>query len=207
MVSNNPQGRRVIVSRRRRPDAVPAGGRERAQTPRRWGASGGTGGIPSSSGGGGDMSGIPTSSGGGGSPLPFGGGCMSIAGIIIFVILLLLVFGLFICQGGSGIDIFPSDTGTSDTTSYDTSYSPQIADQPTAANFVTNYPPISSSSVQSPSKAGQTWLVMLYQDADDRLLEKDICLDLNEAEKAGSSNRVKIVAQMDRYNGGVQRGW
>ena len=43
--------------------------------------------------------------------------------------------------------------------------------------------------------------MMLYEDADDQVLEKDMYLDLNEAEKAGPSERVKIVAQMDRYNG------
>lgn len=48
----------------------------------------------------------------------------------------------------------------------------------------------------------QTWLVMLYEDADDEILEEDMFNDLNEAELIGSSDRVKIVAQMDRYDGG-----
>jgi len=48
----------------------------------------------------------------------------------------------------------------------------------------------------------QTWLVMLYQDADDKILEKDIYVDLNEAERVGSTDRVHIVAQIDRYDGG-----
>jgi hypothetical protein len=51
---------------------------------------------------------------------------------------------------------------------------------------------------------GQTWLVMLYQDADDKILEQDIYLDLNEAEKIGSNDRVQIVAQVDRYSAGFQ---
>ena len=51
------------------------------------------------------------------------------------------------------------------------------------------------------SAVGQNWLVMLYQDADDRILEKDIFVDLNEAERVGSSDRVQIVAQMDRFSG------
>jgi hypothetical protein len=42
---------------------------------------------------------------------------------------------------------------------------------------------------------------MLYQDADDKVLEQDIYFDLNEAERAGSTERVKIVAQMDRFAG------
>ncbi len=49
---------------------------------------------------------------------------------------------------------------------------------------------------------GPTWLVMLYQDADDRTLEQDICIDLNEAERVGSTANVRIVAQTDRYSGG-----
>ena len=49
-----------------------------------------------------------------------------------------------------------------------------------------------------------TWLVMLYQDADDKILEQDIYVDLNEAERAGSSANVKIVAQIDRYQAGYQ---
>ncbi|MBI9050154.1 MAG: hypothetical protein JEZ00_12085 [Anaerolineaceae bacterium] len=44
----------------------------------------------------------------------------------------------------------------------------------------------------------QTWLVMLYLDADDAVLEEDIYFDLNEAEMVGSSDRVQIVAQIDR---------
>ena len=33
--------------------------------------------------------------------------------------------------------------------------------------------------------------VMLYQDADDKILEQDIYVDLNEAERVGSSDRVQ----------------
>ena len=49
---------------------------------------------------------------------------------------------------------------------------------------------------------GQTWTILLYQDADDKVLEQDIFIDFNEAERVGSSDRVKIVAQLDRYQGG-----
>jgi hypothetical protein len=45
---------------------------------------------------------------------------------------------------------------------------------------------------------------MLYQDADDKILEQDIYLDLNEAEKVGSCDRVQIVAQLDRFSAGYQ---
>ncbi len=54
------------------------------------------------------------------------------------------------------------------------------------------------------SGEGQTWLVMLYQDADDKVLEQDIYVDLNEAERVGSTDRLHIVAQVDRYRAGYQ---
>ncbi len=50
--------------------------------------------------------------------------------------------------------------------------------------------------------ATQTWLVMIYSDADDPVLEEDLYFDLNEAEMVGSSDRVTIIAQVDRYHGG-----
>ena len=50
----------------------------------------------------------------------------------------------------------------------------------------------------------QTWLVILYQDADDQVLEEDIYFDMNEAEAAGSDARVRIVSQIDRYIGAYQ---
>jgi hypothetical protein len=46
-----------------------------------------------------------------------------------------------------------------------------------------------------------TWLVMLYQNADDEILEEDIFIDLNEAEVVGSTDAVTIVSQIDRYDG------
>jgi hypothetical protein len=47
---------------------------------------------------------------------------------------------------------------------------------------------------------------MLYQDADDKVLEQDIFFDLNEAERVGSSDQVQIVTQLDRYRSGFQSG-
>ena len=58
--------------------------------------------------------------------------------------------------------------------------------------------------VPSACAAGEqsTWLVMLYLDADDEILEQDIITDLNEAELVGSSDALTIVCQLDRYAGG-----
>jgi hypothetical protein len=61
------------------------------------------------------------------------------------------------------------------------------------------------TSEATPGDPG-TWLVMMYQDADDEILEEDMALDLNEAELVGSSAQVTIVAQLDRYAGGFDGG-
>ncbi len=45
---------------------------------------------------------------------------------------------------------------------------------------------------------------MLYQDATDKALDQDIYLDLNEAERAGSTDNVRIVSQIKRYRGSGQ---
>lgn len=45
------------------------------------------------------------------------------------------------------------------------------------------------------------WLIMLFQNADDEVLEGDIFTDLNEAELVGSTDDVIIVSQFDRYDG------
>jgi hypothetical protein len=78
----------------------------------------------------------------------------------------------------------------------------------TSANLVEVNPvaPIRTAVPKPAVENGKTWLVMLYQDADDKVLEQDIYFDLNEAERVGSSDSVKIVAQLDRYRGGFQGG-
>lgn len=84
------------------------------------------------------------------------------------------------------------------------------ADEPAAETRPTRTPKPAASGGAAPtakpksgeSTPGGTWLVMLYEDADDEILEEDMLNDLNEAELVGSSDRVKIVAQMDRYDGG-----
>ncbi len=78
----------------------------------------------------------------------------------------------------------------------------QPASQPTAAKPAAAQP--TPAPPQAATGEGDTWLVMLYQDADDKILEKDIVIDLNEAELAGSSDRVQVVAQVDRYRRGYR---
>ncbi len=77
-------------------------------------------------------------------------------------------------------------------------------EEPTSAPLVqptarpTKIPAVSGATGEN------TWLVMLYQDADDKILEQDIYLDLNEAERVGSSENLHIVAQVDRFASGYQ---
>ena len=85
----------------------------------------------------------------------------------------------------------PSHTGSTS----ETAPTPEVG-QPTAE-------PSGSDGSTTPAEAGQpgTWLVMLYQNADDAVLEQDIMIDLNEAEIVGSTDQVKVVSQLDRYKG------
>ncbi|MGL4649199.1 MAG: hypothetical protein ACRC1H_07310, partial [Caldilineaceae bacterium] len=45
------------------------------------------------------------------------------------------------------------------------------------------------------------WLIMIYSAADDNILEEDMMIDLQEAERVGSTDDVTIVVQTDRYKG------
>ncbi len=76
--------------------------------------------------------------------------------------------------------------------------------------------PISEAEKPKPSptvtpevKANQTWLVILYQVAEDKPLEIGSFLDVNESELVGGSDRVRIVTQFDRFKGGLDEegGW
>ena len=62
-------------------------------------------------------------------------------------------------------------------------------------------PALPAQATGEPAPAKREWLIMLYQNADDPVLEGDIFTDLNEAERVGSSDAVTIVAQLDRYDG------
>ncbi|MBN1452654.1 MAG: hypothetical protein JW963_16675 [Anaerolineales bacterium] len=135
----------------------------------------------------------PDSGQGGGTPRPSGGGVRmpSLGGIggCGTVLILILLVGYFLLSGGGGLDFgAPVDQPYVEQPYQE---QPQQAAQP-QTNFT---PPIAAGS-------GQTWLVMLYQDADDQILEKDIYIDLNEAERVGSSENVHIVAQIDRFQSG-----
>jgi len=191
------QGEKKTVRVRRRRRSEPPGpeGRERAKAPRRSkprdpdrAPS-----PPSGTGGTGRGQSPPTPlrlpSGG----LSLGGGCGSrllIIGLFALLAVCALAVMLFLGPQESGDVTYTRPTPTSD------SFDAFVPDTPTAPSepFI---PPSTSSE-------GQTWLVMLYQDADDKILEQDIYVDLNEAERVGSSDRVHIVAQVDRFRAGYQ---
>ena len=77
-------------------------------------------------------------------------------------------------------------------------YATEVQQPPTQVPTASPRP----TKVAAAGQAGQDWLIMLYQNADDQVLEQDVFLDLNETEKVGSSDRVTIVSQIDRFRGG-----
>ncbi|MEN8172561.1 MAG: clostripain-related cysteine peptidase [Chloroflexota bacterium] len=174
-MSNNKE-REVIEVQRRRKRSKPQG---RAQAPRRRSS-----GSSSQSGG---MRPVDQPPSGGSFNMPsrgkLGGSCGTILILILFI-------GFYLLSGGEGLGTLPeSDPGYDDLPPL----SEPLAEQSTPQIGFT--PPPSADT-------GNTWLVMLYQDADDQVLEKDILIDLNEAERIGSSENVHIVAQIDRFRGG-----
>jgi Clostripain family len=173
-------GKETIEAQRRRKGAPPTG---RAEAPRRetGGGQSGGGGFPSSSGGG-----FQRPSGGGFSTRGKQvGGCGSILVFIVIIAIYIFSNGQIDLTGG-GSDQSPAQDPFVQQPQQPDSFPPPVS------NFT---PPVAASG------AGQTWTIMLYQDADDKILEKDIFVDLNEAERVGSSDRVRIVAQIDRYAG------
>ncbi len=110
---------------------------------------------------------------------------------------IIIVIAIYIFSNGQ-INLLGG--GSSDQTSSQDSYVDQSQPvEDSAPAPVSNFtPPVPASG------SGQTWTIMLYQDADDKILEKDIFVDLNEAERVGSSDRVRIVAQIDRFAGAFQ---
>lgn len=184
------------IEARRRRRGSPGGPSGRADMPGRPSSSGSGGtGRPSSGGTGG---GFPSSSGTG---IPGGFGKLPI-GVIILIIAVYFLFTLF-----SGND---ETTPTPESTSADVS-SNIVENTPLPTRPSVNVPivlptsrPTRAAASSTTNNPDQTWTILLYQDADDSVLEQDIYMDLNEAEQVGSSDQVNIVAQIDRYAGAYQ---
>ncbi len=184
----------VRAGRRRKPDQ-PAGDRERAAAPQRRrpapSSGGGTPRPPSSSGG------LPFPTGG----LPSG----SPKSMLLIGVLVVAVLCVFIFMGGN---LLGGDDGADSGSQLDQPSAP-LQEEPQAGNVQPDLNPTSPprprpTAITYATGEGDRWLVMLYQDADDKVLEQDIYIDLNEAERVGSSDRVQIVAQIDRFRGGYQ---
>ena len=176
--------KKVQVQRRRRADEQ--GQRKRADAPQRRKTDQRQSASRPTSSGGGQRPSLPI-----GQLLGSGGGGKRSPWITIIIVIVLLVFGGGQFFGGG-------DDGGSQ------SFAPQ---EPVSNsnNSVSQQPVVVDEEFVPPAPAtgdGQTWLIMLYQDADDKILEQDIYLDLNEAERIGSNDRVHIVAQIDRYAAG-----
>ncbi len=203
LASSSGSGKPTIRAGRRRPSGEGSGEREQAEAPRRretpTGSAGqgytGSGGGAGSTGG---SSGLPLPSmGSGGKP-----------NSLLTIVILVVLAGIAICGGPNLLAGLSPDGGQVDTGALATEpyYSEPAAPldvlQPTDA-FVTR--PTSTPRPSTGTTAGSasdTWTVMLYQDADDKVLEQDIYIDLNEAERVGSGQQLNIVAQVDRYKGG-----
>ena len=148
----------------------------------------------SSSSGSGGLGGLGGLVGGlasrGGSKRSCGGGLLGI--IILVIVLFFLLRG---CLGSSFL---------SDLTEYEEvpTQSVPVYTEPTqpAQARVTSTP--WPTAINTGENSGQKWLVMMYQDADDQSLERDIMMDLNEMEMIGSTDQVMIVTQIDRFRGG-----
>jgi clostripain len=166
-----------VDAERRRKGSGPEG---RAEAPVRPGQGGGGtgGGLGPSSGGGGMLPNL------GGSRM---GGIKLPSCIVVIAIVLIGAYYLYSQFAGGG-----ANTNLATEAPVSSGLETQVpVVQPTA---LTGFTP------QAGAKTG-SWTVMLYQDADDQVLEQDVFTDFNEAEKVGSTDQVNIVAQLDRYNG------
>jgi hypothetical protein len=177
----------TIEAQRRRRDGSGPTGRAEAPQRQRPGSTPQTS-RPTSTGGGIFGSGSSSSGGGGSLQLPAN---LNIPKLPWWMWLIILVGGaifiFFILPNMGSLD----QTGTNQT---DYTNNTDII-EPT----LTLVPFVAPTPVTG---KGQTWTVMLYMDADDQVLEEDILIDLNEVEKVGSTDRVRIVAQLDRFKGG-----
>ena len=105
---------------------------------------------------------------------------------LIFITVFLLTFG-FACRASS--DITEGIIGNGD----------DAIDS--AEQLAGGILPVVGEDATAVDPQSQSWLVLFYLDADDPVLEEDMFYDLNEIEMVGSTDRVTMLAQMDRYEG------
>ncbi|HXF60199.1 MAG TPA: clostripain-related cysteine peptidase [Caldilineaceae bacterium] len=205
--------RTVRVRRRRRTDTPAGAPRERAEAPRRERPSAGGAGLPprppAGPGGPGGPTGPagPVGPGGYGGPsmpsLPIGGlGCLRSPMALLLILLIVAAFFIIPMFLDNGEETGPQGQDNVAVVEPAATEPAQPTPQPILPRATPR--PAATRAPDEGVTPGQTWLVMLYQNADDKVLEKDIFVDLNEAERVGSSDRVQIVSQMDRYRAGYQ---
>jgi hypothetical protein len=163
-----------IEARRRRQSGSP-GPQGRAEGPQRRRPDGSGAPPPDRPSSSRPSSGLP-----GGKKLP--------AGVVLVILVIIVLVNLFSNNSGDQ----PEDNAPLE---QDTPAALPLAEDTQAAPSVKP----TRAATRQPSADGDQWLVLLYQDADDQILEQDIFVDLNEAERAGSDEHVQIVTQIDRY--------
>ncbi|MCO6449185.1 MAG: hypothetical protein J5I90_00225 [Caldilineales bacterium] len=114
--------------------------------------------------------------------------------LIGLIVIAFICVALFMMRGG---DDTPIPASAPQPTELPAAAIAPIEELPTATPRPFTPPPPATGD-------GDTWLVMLYQDADDKILEQDIYVDMNEAERIGSTDRVHIVTQLDRFRAGYR---
>lgn len=195
----------VEVTRRRTGDG---GDRERAQAPSRRQRED----KQSTAGGGGGFSQPPSSGGGGGyggsSPTPqFPLGDL-LAAILRLPLPVLGFLLLLVCCIGIAFFYFMPSSSLLEPDSGNIPAPVVQSPSDSAVAIITPTSPTRTANTPAASSGGSKWLVMLYMDATDRVLDQDIFTDMNEAERTGSTDRVRIVAQIDRYrNAQTSREW
>ena len=192
-------GKRTVRTTRRRRTETPSEGRRRAAAPRRRKSEEQQRSAPAA-GTASSQPARPTGTQGpslslgraASSMLTRGSGRGRSTLILIAVVLIALCVVTAIMMSGGGGGDAPADLRPVDS---------ELQDTPRPVLPTNTFRPFTPPATLG---EGQTWLVMLYQDADDKILEQDIYVDLNEAERVGSSDRVQIVTQVDRYRAGFQ---
>ena len=180
MQNKKPTGQKpkVTVDRRRKPTPGQAAGQPRAAAPQRRDrpqstptyttpttseggySSGSSGGYSSGQGG--------TSSGTGGIPL---GSLLPLLKKLPWwaIVCLVIAFIAFIVISGGGGGGLLDQSGDEEPQQEQQAFQPEVTPKPTSTRRPTTVPVAGAGD--------QTWLVMLYQDADDKILEQDIFID------------------------------
>ena len=109
------------------------------------------------------------------------------------------IIGVFNFRKDAGPTITPTTPITQDLPDTGPSITPTAPitqDLPDTGPTITPTAPVTQDLPGSDPQT-QTWLVLFYLDADNNL-EEDIYFDMNEMEMVGSTDRVILVAQIDR---------